>query len=644
MKNWLVSVLLATAALLPSASAAQAQTLPAFTSETEFQAYLGRLQREDQAKRKADEAKRKQKAAMPVSAPTASPDVSSVESNTILTEAQIDRIPVGKNVTSLALLAPGTTGSDEGESDNITNVQTAGVDEGGIVKKLGEFLIVLRRGHLFSLHATDSDLRAVSTINAYGPDISPDDSWYDEMLVSGRTIVVVGYSYDRGGTELGIFDIDDAGVLSYRATHQLRSNDYYSARNYASRLVGKTLIFYSPLSLDVYAPANESLPAVRHWDSAGGNVPFERSLPATRIYRSGYDHLSDPTLHTVTRCEIGAGRALDCASTAVIGSWGSEFYVSENAVYVWTMQDEGETTTNDRARSSVLRLPLDGSAPAALRVEGSPIDQLSFLERDGYLNVLINGDGVGGRMWSSLRTPEDLALLRVPLTAFGGTRARAGRSAYRDLPTFGGRWLPEQNRYIGDWLLYGSESERSPLTAVRFAQNRPVIRRELGHGTERIEAMGDDAVVVGSQSKDLVFTSLDLDADVRIASRFVQKDSAQSDSRTHGFFYRPTGPDEGLLGLPILGREPRTASVKFLRNQALTLGDLGALVAASAKPADDDCQASCVDWYGNARPIFAGERVYALMGYELVEGALRDGRITERRRIDFAPKAVKAAK
>ena len=34
---------------------------------------------------------------------------------------------------------------------------------------------------------------------------------------------------------------------------------------------------------------------------------------------------------------------------------------------------------------------------------------------------------------------------------------------------------------------------------------------------------------------------------------------------------------------------------------------------------DDGCQASCVDWYGNARPIFLPERMLALMGYELVE-------------------------
>jgi hypothetical protein len=42
-----------------------------------------------------------------------------------------------------------------------------------------------------------------------------------------------------------------------------------------------------------------------------------------------------------------------------------------------------------------------------------------------------------------------------------------------------------------------------------------------------------------------------------------------------------------------------------------------------------------VDWYGNARPLFVGQRVFALMGYELVEGVLKDQRIQEVRRVDF---------
>ena len=46
----------------------------------------------------------------------------------------------------------------------------------------------------------------VTAVDAFGPDVDPEDAWYDEMLVSGRSVVVVGYSYKRGGTELGLFD------------------------------------------------------------------------------------------------------------------------------------------------------------------------------------------------------------------------------------------------------------------------------------------------------------------------------------------------------------------------------------------------------------------------------------------------------
>ena len=57
---------------------------------------------------------------------------------------------------------------------------------------------------------------------------------------------------------------------------------------------------------------------------------------------------------------------------------------------------------------------------------------------------------------------------------------------------------------------------------------------------------------------------------------------------------------------------------------------------------NDQCQASCVDWYGNARPIFLGGRIFALLGYELVEGRMASRgwpgeRIEELRRVSFAP-------
>ncbi len=47
-----------------------------------------------------------------------------------------------------------------------------------------------------------------------------------------------------------------------------------------------------------------------------------------------------------------------------------------------------------------------------------------------------------------------------------------------------------------------------------------------------------------------------------------------------------------------------------------------------------------MDWYCTACPIFIGERVFALLGYELVEGRVANERIVERRRTSFAPAAA----
>ena len=62
-------------------------------------------------------------------------DVSSVESTTVLTEAQIDRLPVARDTTSMALLAPGTTlgdsrlGSDQAQSGKLASFGGSSVAE-----------------------------------------------------------------------------------------------------------------------------------------------------------------------------------------------------------------------------------------------------------------------------------------------------------------------------------------------------------------------------------------------------------------------------------------------------------------------------------------------------------------------------------
>jgi hypothetical protein len=616
----------------PAAAAQEAgATLQPFRSESELTEFGWRLRREYRAQQRR----------MPPPAvvmPTA-PEPMPMPAPEPVPSGQASAAPAA--AAPVASSAPGAAGS-------ITNVQTAGVDEGGIVKRHGDHLVILRRGRIFTVKVGGDALQPTDMSNAFGPDIDPAQSWYDELLVSDTLVAVVGYSYGRDDTEVGLFRIDAQGRLAHRGTYQLRSADYYSPRNYASRLIGNRLVFYAPVPVELdEGGVQAALPAVRRW--GGEHSRFRRTAPATRVYRPAtpLDPEAGITLHTVTVCDLRA--EMECRSTALFGPPGSEFYVSRGSVYVWTDNRsswDGNGNQTDQ-RGVLYRMPLDGSAPTGLRVGGQPVDQFSFLESgDGNLNVLVRSHRGGG----------DLGLLRVALSSMGDGSAAAPDEAYRPLP--GGPQGSMQNRYVGDWLLYGTSNgwwdggsaTGRPVHAVRWAGSDSVQVLPLPHAVDRIEATGTGAVIVGSAGRDLHFTGLRLGSRAEIADHYVRSEAAQGESRSQGFFYRPDDAEGGLLGLPL--RSPGSsrycnlregsASVLFLRNRAFRFTELGTL-EARPEQGDDGCRVSCVDWYGNARPIFLGRRILALMGYEVVEGAEDDGRIRESRRVSFAPPPANVA-
>jgi hypothetical protein len=305
----------------------------------------------------------------------------------------------------------------------------------------------------------------------------------------------------------------------------------------------------------------------------------------------------------------------------------------------------------------VYRMPLDGSGPSALNVSGSPVDQFSFLENeDGHLNVLVRSDTTGDGMWGAEVATADVALMRVPLASFSDGSSTVPRSDYRELPRPEGYTF--QNRFVGDYLFYGTGSgwgypqktKRSRLYAVRWGDGT-LHELSLAHGTDRIEQMGSDAVIVGTDGRDLHFTAVRLGKTPEVADDFVRKGASQGELRSQGFFYKPERGDSGMLGLPIsLPARPgylhlveNSAAILFLRNDSLHFQAAGELASRSERAKDDGCRASCVDWYGNARPLFVRGRLIALLGYELVEGTLDEGRIREMRRVSYAPQSLKTA-
>ena len=601
--------------------------LAAFKSDAEFIAFL---------EKRRDAVRRHNAANPPPPAPPAAPAPQA--------EAAADSIMV--------------TGS-RASSDKITNTQEADVDEGGIVKKRGDLLVILRRGRLFTVSITGGQMRPIDHINAYPPGITGGGDWYDEMLISGDRVIVIGYSYARGGTEVNRFRLSPDGKLRFEDAYHLRSNDYYSSRNYASRLIGNRLVYYTPLYLgwgggDPFA----GFPAVSRWQ--GGKPLFRRIAQARDVYivpsLRDDDEAQLDTLHSVVDCNLAAP-VLDCKATAVLGPASRTFYVSPSAVYLW-VGDARHWRARQRgtAQSWLYRLPLDRiEKPSAIGAYGQPADQFSFREdrRFGLIDVLVRADGGGDAMWNPEGSGGDVALLSVPIRQMGDGSRLVPRSRYRNLPPVAGDAWNFQNRFVGNHILYGGHGyQRGQFSTLVAAALRggPVAQLQLPHAVERLDQLGDDGVAIGNDPRGgLTFTAVDLRRPMaRVGNSFTFPAAQQGENRSQAFFFRQDNADgsNGLLGLPITTQlESQFArflgsgsSILFLNRRNRLFDMAGRLDADARRAVDDACVASCVDWYGNARPIFIGNRVFALMGYELVEGRQgRGGAIGEVGRVNFAP-------
>ena len=328
-------------------------------------------------------------------------------------------------------------------SDRITNTQEADVDEGGIVKKRGDLLVILRRGRLFTVSIAGGRMRPIDHINAFPPGITGGGDWYDEMLISGDRVIVIGYSYARGGTEVNRFRLSPTGQLRFEDAYHLRSNDYYSSRNYASRLIGNRLVYYTPLYLGWGNDPFDQFPAVSRWQQ-GEKPVFRRVARARDVYvvpsmRDDEDAPLD-TLHSVMDCNLTAP-VMDCKATAVLGPASRTFYVSPTAVYLW-VSDARHRRAAERggAASWLYRLPLDGiERPSAIGAVGQPTDQFSFREDRnlGLVDVLVRADGGGDAMWNNENSDGGVALLSVPIRWMGDGSRRVPLSRYRRLPPVG---------------------------------------------------------------------------------------------------------------------------------------------------------------------------------------------------------------
>jgi hypothetical protein len=571
----------------------------------------------------------------------------------------------------------------------ITNNQMRGVEEGDIVKQIGHYLLVLQDGRIFVIDTRAGNGRRLALAeraNVYRN--ANEQMWYDEMLVFGERVLITGYSYRNRATELSVFRLDTgSGRLAREGVFYLTSNDYYDSSNYATRLIGDNLVIYTPFEVEDMTRQTFRWPVVRRWRSNDERqIDIDRhSRPlfnAAEIYRP-VRPTEDPTVHTVSVCPLGeaAGeRDLQCRTTAFVGPNRSQWYVTRTDAYLWTASrtypsydpqscDQPATFAGNSEAALLYRVPVDGAAPGLIGARGVPPDQFSLHAAGGRFYALLKD-----RQRRCENEPDDearLAYLDFPLSQFSATVSNLGAERYTSLPGVKSHYIA--NRFTDRYLVYGSlgrsrrgRSENATPPAYVLPVDRPQEVRPLNvrHTVVRAEQAGNDIVLTGYRNfRGLSVTLIDLDGRPRVAASVQLAQRFESEGRSHAFNSLIAADGSGVMGLPTISGEGASnraawrssaSDLSFItidrRGRLTPVGELERRFNYRSEDDDEDgiagyeCEVSCIDWYGNSRPIFTDGRIFALTGTELIEGRIFEDEVVEVQRLNIALPPVRLAR
>lgn len=534
-------------------------------------------------------------------------------------------------------------------TDLITNNQVGGIDEGDIVKKSGDFLIVLRAGVLrvitTRIGASDT-LAQVDRLALIEP--VDDDIWYDELLVHGEIVLVLGFNYVEDVSELFVLSLSPEGKLARRQRLRIRSDDYYSSNNYGTRLVDDDLLLFMNVALD--KREGNRWPTWSADGSAWTSLiqPDEVFLPIVPMFA--------PHVHVVVRCPVRGlveGR-FNCQSTGVVASGSPELYVTDRYAYIATTEWDEEAFHSEAMSSAfgpgyaygdlvskrhtvIYRIPvISAGPPTAARVEGVSGDQFSFREI---------GDSLFAATTQSLdESSAVVALSRIEAGDFGSSARKQLTTVARvEVPFHDPTMRIEPERlYIGRHrysFREESDQEGGPSTVYALPlSGGPPTTLALSHSSDRFESVFDRLIVSGMARGRWLLSTIDRGG-ARLSSSLDVDGYSSSDDRSHAFNATRLSTGEVVFGLPGVERSgfdrigdttdhEVVSDLLFFRSEGASVARAGELVMTDSSP-PTDCEDACDDWYGNARLFFVGDRVFGLSGDRLKEGRFERGMIRE---------------
>lgn len=562
------------------------------------------------------------------------------------------------------------TGSRVTDDDVITNNQEAGVDEGGIVKKMGSLLLVLRQGvlHVIDTGAPGRERFELLHSHQVVADDSRDDLFYDEILTFSGGAILLGFNYVEGAAELFVFRLDAEGGLEPRGRWQLAVDDYFSGNDSGARIRDGELV------LSLSFPAESLLKD--KWPFAARVGTDGKRIEATRVDLLAPDDLqvldglgAYPQVYAFLRCGLDGllQQHLACQRTAAVANVDASTYVAADGIYLadyrWTQQAWRRANFDPwMARwtqpkpgdyaSRVLRLPQNrAEAPAVVATTGLPNGRFGFKETADGL-YLIGSERISEDAQRNLLQYIPFSRFRARTSSLAPAEIRAsieGEIAFLRFDQTSA-WLAMQETLDED----SEDDEHLPGTRQLHRlplDGSPIQHLPLPAPVERIELLAEHVLLMGSIYRDgepqdmrTVLVRRD-NAAVGTPGQWPGM-AADLSSRSQNFNAARLDDGTELAGLPVFAPDPPEGSRYYREDLVEDLlvfrreGDTLQLAArVDMQHLPSECELDCYGWYGSARFFAFGERLFTLSGELLKELRFDRGQLRETGRLQLGAPA-----
>ncbi len=541
---------------------------------------------------------------------------------------------------------------------SVTNNQVQGVDEGDIVKVYENYLIILRNGKLYSIDIGNESgdfLQPIDSINAFHTGWVH-DVWLDELLIDDGLILITGFNYEEDVTEIIRLKINEQGEFNYIDTHLINSEDYYSESNYSSRLIDHQLVTYFPGELIYSKDFEFKFPKIAQLpiDFKGSyeDLNWSDLIKIENIYHPSQT-LLDPYLHTFLKCNIHEP-ILNCNALGLISNQNVERFVTPQYIYLstsaWssrllfadsdfneyeTINDDDMVEYMDDYEGKLFRIDHKYFVVDQTNIDVVPLNQFSFHQLGDVLYIL--GEN------------NEFKLVKVPSRHFD---AQYETSAI-DVVTLNKQDAWQfKNKFINDHLvLVHSEINDTESSLVETISLNSELKNQttLGYIVERIEIVGKNIFTSGYNSLtddeqyDRLYVGLLSPNDASVLNEGYINGIVEGESRSHAFNTRKLGSNRiiGFTSKPAVSEQygndyyyDEPSEVTFIGGRPYDLNLFGH-VKRQVNDEESSCEVSCDDWYGNTRPFFIGDRIFALSGFELIEVKIENQNLYEIDRIEF---------